>query len=449
MFTTFDMYKLVYMIELLTVFFIYARKFSRRKKFGWRVAAVCAINFLAAFFFPVPVYNSLYTSFTFLALFCLLLVTAIFCFEEKFINVLYCGLAAYTTRHMAFQIYGLATSAFNALFSQFTNDTATALYGNESFASFMSRMGFIGIILYVAVMVMACTFTFKFFGTRIWKKSNLTIKNSSLLILSGAAILIDVILYSILIYSLDSTTTASIIGYVYNVLCCLFIFYMMYNAIEIKSLNDELDMVKYLLKIQKENYEEQCKNIELINMRCHDIKHQIHEQLDDDAKKYLSGIEGLINIYDSQIKTGNNEMDIILMQKSLFCAKNDITFSCMVDGKKLSFMEGSDIYSLFGNIVDNAIESAIKFEDKDKRVIDLSVNCVGNILKVQSSNYYENEIEFDADGMPITTKKDKRYHGYGTKSMKAIVAKYGGHIEMTAKDGIFSVYIIMECAKLH
>ena len=447
MLTVFGVYKLLYMAELLSTFFIYARKIGRRKFFGWRVAAVCAVNMLAALFFPVPTYNAWYTSFVFTALFSFMLVTAIFCYKEKFINILYCGLAAYTTRHLAFQIYGFTTTGLELAFSQFSNDTASALYGSENFVDFIARDGFVWILFYVAVFVLVCSLLFRFFGSRIWRKTNLSVKNSGLLLLSGAAVLIDVVLYSILIYSAEGVTVASVLVYFYNILCCLFIFYMMSNAVEIKSLADELDMVKYLLKIQKENYEEQSKNIELINMRCHDIKHQIHEQLNGSAQKYLKGIENLINIYDSKIQTGNNEMDILLMQKSLYCAKNDITLTCMVDGEKLSFMEGSDIYSLFGNIIENAVESAMKIKDKSHRVIDLSVNCAGNILKIRSSNYYEGEIKFDADGFPMTTKKDGKYHGYGTKSMRAIVEKYGGNLEIAAKDGIFSVSIIMECVK--
>lgn len=447
MFTTFDVYKLIFMAELLIAFFVYTHKLEKREKFGWRVAAVCGVDLLVALFSPVPVQNAWYTSFVFVVLFALLMATAIFCFKEKFINILYCGLAAYTTRHLAFQLYGFALTGFEFIFSIFSSETISMMYGNEMFVSFFAREGFIWFIFYVAIYVLVCCLLFCFFGRHIWRKRDLSIKNSLLLILSGIAILVDVLLHSFLLYSFEEVTLATVLVYIYNILCCLFIFYMMSNAIDMKSLDEELNMVKYLLKIQKENYEELSKNIELINIRCHDIKHQIHERLDADTEIDLKEIEDLINIYDSKIQTGNNELDIILMQKSLFCAKHKIVFSCMADGEKLSFMESADIYSLFGNIIDNAIESASKFENKDQRVIDLSVSCKGNILKVQASNYYGDNIRFDEDGLPLTTKVDKSYHGYGLKSIRMIVEKYGGDLEITAEDGIFSVCIIMECSK--
>ena len=444
MLKTFDVYKTMFMAELLIAFFVFTMKLKRRSYFPLRVAAVCVVDLVAALFFPANVFNTWYNSFVFIALFSIAMATSIFCFEEKFINVLYCGLAAYTMRHLAFQIYGFATSGLELVFSELPADPVSALYGSESFTTFFTRNGVYWLLFYAAIYVIVYLLTFKFFGARIWRKSTLSVTNSLLLLLSGVALLTDVVLYSILLYSLEKISVALVLVYIYNILCCLFVLYMMSNAIEMKNLSDELDMVRYLLKIQKENYEEQSKNIELINIRCHDIKHQIHEKLDADAGKYLKDVEDLINIYDSKIKTGNAEVDIILMQKTLFCAKNDIVFSCMVDGEKLSFMDGSDIYSLFGNIIDNAIESAIKFKDKGRRVVDLAATCSGNILKIQSSNYYDGEISFDANGLPLTDKQDKRFHGFGVKSMRAIVEKYGGSINFSAQDGIFTVCIIME-----
>ena len=46
------------------------------------------------------------------------------------------------------------------------------------------------------------------------------------------------------------------------------------------------------------------------------------------------------------------------------------------------------------------------------------------------------------NGVPQTSKDDIRYHGFGTRSMKYIVEKYGGNIVFSEKDGVFGVYII-------
>lgn len=45
--------------------------------------------------------------------------------------------------------------------------------------------------------------------------------------------------------------------------------------------------------------------------------------------------------------------------------------------------------------------------------------------------------------MPKTTKQDKRFHGYGMKSIRKIVEKYNGSVTVNAKDGWFELRILM------
>lgn len=57
----------------------------------------------------------------------------------------------------------------------------------------------------------------------------------------------------------------------------------------------------------------------------------------------------------------------------MICQNKEIQFTYMADGEKLRFMDAKDIHSLFGNLLDNAIEAMEKIEDKDKRVMELQV----------------------------------------------------------------------------
>ena len=444
-FTTLGLYKILYMAELLLTFFLYARKLRRRDRFALRVAGVSAAGLVVAAFFPVPVFSWWYTSFVFTALFALLLGGAMLCFKEKFISIVYCGLAAYTTRHAAFQVFGFLRTGFDMLISQANDTLIYSLYGGADVKEFFSDINFVWAMLYVGVYLLVYSLIFMFFGKRIWRNPDLKIKNSSLLLLSGIIMFVNVLLHSILVYESDTVSVYILLIYVYNIMCCAFIFYMMSTIVDMKQLKQELVLLRHLGEMEKQQYEEHSRNMELINMRCHDIKHQIHSHMFEKSDDYLRELDELINVYNTSVKTGNRELDIILTQKSLFCAKNDISFDCVADGSGLSFMDRTDIYSLFGNIMDNAIESVIKSENVDRRVIDFSVRSEKNIVAVRVSNYYEGEIRFDSHGLPVTTKTDKELHGYGMKSISSIVEKYGGDLDITAKDGIFSVGIILIC----
>ena len=59
----------------------------------------------------------------------------------------------------------------------------------------------------------------------------------------------------------------------------------------------------------------------------------------------------------------NEALDLVLTEKSILCTEYRIKLSTMVDGSMLNFMKTTDVYALFGNLMDNAIESVIKEED--------------------------------------------------------------------------------------
>ena len=63
------------------------------------------------------------------------------------------------------------------------------------------------------------------------------------------------------------------------------------------------------------------------------------------------------------------------------------------------------------------------------------------MVTVQEDNYFEGELEF-RDGLPRTTKSDKKYHGFGTRSMRMIVDKYDGAFAVNADNGVYHLNII-------
>ena len=180
----------------------------------------------------------------------------------------------------------------------------------------------------------------------------------------------------------------------------------------------------------------------MINIKCHDMKHQIHQLRHSGSitNEALKEVENSIDIYDSIVKTGCDALDVILAEKSPFCQKNSISINCIVDGEKLSFIRETDIYSLFGNLLDNAIRSVMELE-KEKRVISLTVKSRGQLLSVNSHNLYTGELHFE-NGIPKTTNSNKDIHGFGIKSMMMTVQKYGGNLSLQANDGTFNVNIL-------
>ena len=104
----------------------------------------------------------------------------------------------------------------------------------------------------------------------------------------------------------------------------------------------------------------------LINHKCHDLKHQISAMRaitsPEEREKYLREVEDSVQIYDAIVQTGNEVLDTVLTEKSLFCAANNIKINCIVDGRQMDIFEPVDLYTIFGNALDNAIESVRQLE---------------------------------------------------------------------------------------
>ena len=96
----------------------------------------------------------------------------------------------------------------------------------------------------------------------------------------------------------------------------------------------------------KVRYQDNKKNVDLINLKCHDLKHQIREHTakGNITKDTINELEEIINIYDSNVRTGNEALDLILTEKSLLCQKANIKLSCLADCSNLSFIADSDLY---------------------------------------------------------------------------------------------------------
>ena len=208
----------------------------------------------------------------------------------------------------------------------------------------------------------------------------------------------------------------------------------------------EVDTLQNILEMQYKNYQLSQESIEIVNQKYHDLKHQITllkaEANSEKSTQYLEQMEKEIKSYEAQNKTGNKVLDAVLTSKSLYCQNKGIVFTCVADGTLLNFMAEMDISALFGNILDNAIEGAEKIPEKEKRLIHLSVAEQKSFLRIRVENYCEEKIVFK-NGIPQTTKKDKRFHGFGMKSIQSTVKKYGGSVTAGVRDNWFELRILI------
>ncbi len=234
----------------------------------------------------------------------------------------------------------------------------------------------------------------------------------------------------------------------YNLACCVLLLSLILNMFYSGRYRLQIETLEQLDKKQQEQYLMSKDTVDIINTKCHDLKKMLASSLADGkimTKEEMEKLQEKISIYDSLVQTGNKALDLVLSEKSLYCEKNGIQLSVMATFSRLDFMSKVDIYSLFANILDNAIEAVMKLE-KSKRIITLSVKEVGEMLIVHEDNNFDGEIRM-ADGKIETRKQDKSAHGYGLLSIRRVSEKYGGSMKAGRQENVFYVNVLIPIKK--
>ena len=430
--TSLSVYKLQFMAALLIAQGLFLLRLPVRSRFPLRAAAAAAGCFLAALAFPILSYDALYISVMFLAFFALTIPAARFCFGAGWRGCVFCTVAGYSVQHLASVCYDMTLTI--AGFSG----------SNQVYSNAPARFDPIPAAIFLEVYALVYWALYQLFARRMKKGEDMDIQRPSLLVLVALTVLVEIVLNAVVIYhkyeNLDLVyyLAASLA----NVVCSLSVLVVLFSLLFQKSLEAELEVVYQMWRQEQKQYEISKQTIDLINVKCHDMKHQIRaisRQTSIDPAA-LEEMESVISIYGTIVKTGNQALDIILAEKNLYCQKNGVTISCIADGAKLDFMTDSDIYSLFGNLLDNAIRSVTALEP-DKRVISFSVRAERAFLSINSHNYYGGEVRMER-GLPVSNQAETGYHGFGVKSMALIVEKYGGTISFHAKSQVFNVNIL-------
>lgn len=440
MVTSIFLYKIVFAVELTVAEFLFTFRLKKRKLFALRFAGCVAALLCIAAFFPVPVSNAWYTSFTFLVIFALTVPMLMFCYAERWVNILFCAIASYTLQHFS---YELATVLLSLI--TLGNSSIFGIYSNTQIDIFaFDKVSMFFMLIYLLCYVGSYWAFFSVYGKRISSGSDMRIKSVSLMFLIGAGLLTDILVNSFVVYG-DREFASVVVTGVSNMLCCLLLLYALFGLVYSESLQSKMNVIDRLYREEKEQYALLKENMDLINMKCHDMRHQIREigrsnRVSDDT---ISEMEKTIHMYDSVVKTGNETLDVILTEKSLRCHRNGIVLTCIADGASLDFMSEIELFGLLGNALDNAIEATLGVTDESKRVIGFKIHTTNELVTINVQNSYSGSVEFGADGLPLTTKADKAYHGFGIKSMKYIVEKYGGDLFVEADGDIFKLNILL------
>lgn len=417
---------IVFVGELLLATSVYVFKLRRRNHFWlWLVLCLsCFIGFAYSWSL-IPYINSV-TSIIFSILFFFiaffgLIGSLMACFKVNIQAAMFLGTAGYAMQHFTYKLIQIVIGSIEKGIPSFV-DNNYGIYG-----------------IYASFVIISLPIFYNMFGKKIHNNETLIIEDSRLLIISIILIICTVILN--LIYESFvkvSNLTLFIVGCLFDMVCCFLTLFIEFEMLKSKEISEAYIQMKTIWESEKKQLEISKENMDYMKILAHDLKHELNESTLLISKDKVDELNRRIAAFGNSIKTGNDILDLVIAERTLIVQKENINLSIIADGSVLSNMKQSDCYSLFMNIMDNAID-AVKELPKDQREISLAVRESMGMILIHEVNPFKGTLNFK-DGLPQTTKGDSMYHGLGTKSIKGIVDSYSGDCEISIKDN--NIYVL-------
>ena len=421
-----DIYTSINFFIAITIFMvILAEKKERRNRFGLRLAcgllAGSVIAWLCSFSWRLDNPNALLFISSFFLCFFIACIVLAFCYRMTRNEVVFYGICGYAIQHLAYSV--------NAILAALLSLCSVHLAGLP-FAAMAVEILFDAVLFYLIYRILGKSLQDLALGSR---EQSLALP---LVIMLTAAVVLNAMSYPY------QEARPRLIFSTYAAFVCITTLYAMFKVFRISALALEKNTIYVLNRQQKEQYELQKKNMEYINIKCHDLRKQLdYLRGGEIAEEKLQEIKQQTRLYDSIAKTDNETLDIILTERSLYCEREGIRFTYIVDGKQLAGFDAVDICAIFCNLIDNAIEAVMKLE-REERFISLKVSMVGNMLYIAIYNP-SSELPRVIDEDIITSKGDKLNHGFGLKSVRMTVNNHGGEMKVYTEENTFHVTILI------
>lgn len=426
---------LTFVFELVPAVLLTSWKLEKRKWWGLRFLAVACLAAIVDISMRQmwkgnTLHDSLIHALAAYILVIVLILAAVWCScRISFKDAIYAGFCGYAMQHFASSLYILCR---------------WGIRGRVELPYWIEEETYL-VFLMVYVCVYSVSYRILFRNLAEEGHYNVSFRQSAEIILF---VLPVALILSLIEKLLGTDPVGFLICQVFAMLCCFFILWIQFWQRKSIKLQLEMAVQNRLMEERRRQFELSITNIDVINQKCHDLKYQMealkNTESDRQRKASISEIEHAIEFYDMSMLTGNEVLDTVIMEKSMLCKKWQIQLTCLADGERLGFMNPMDLYVIFGNAIDNAIEAVRMIQETEKRVISLSVFAKGDMTILQIENYYEQEPEFRnrSDNLPSTIKPDREYHGFGLKSIRSTAEKYGGTMSLHIEDKVFILSIV-------
>ncbi len=212
---------------------------------------------------------------------------------------------------------------------------------------------------------------------------------------------------------------------------------VLYQSLLQKQEQEKRNLV---LKKQMQDIRKHIDSVEQVYEEIRGIRHDIGNHVAvmeslmeqnryNDAKEYLEPLKKEMGTFEFPAKTGNPVTDIILFERAKEARDKGVAFTSEFYYPQKEKPDIMDVSVVLNNALGNALEAA-----KEGGYVRIFSALRKNIWLVQVENSFGGKLELGKNGLPETTKEDKKTHGFGLKNIKAVAEKYYGTVSIEQKD---------------
>lgn len=213
------------------------------------------------------------------------------------------------------------------------------------------------------------------------------------------------------------------------VLADFYLLYFVKMADERNYYENQVKVLEQQANMQYEYYLEQTKKYDKTVQILHDVTKHIKAIEDlyiagqaQTAGEYMNEIGGLLKPLIPTPYTENPILNILLTDKEMIMKDKGISVEIIIDNVSLDFIEPIDVTTIFGNLLDNAIEAAEKAESDKNIHIKIGSRRRMIVIRIENSC---SDVRWK-NNMPISTKGKNR--GIGLLNVKGSIEKYDGNL---------------------
>lgn len=227
-----------------------------------------------------------------------------------------------------------------------------------------------------------------------------------------------------------------------------FLLFVVLEYIQVRILKrEENKTIIYQNKLLKQQMDE----IETIYMTMRGWRHDYHNHLQslkgylkleqiEQIKNYLDELEADLNSIDTLYHSGNLQIDAILNSKLAIAENDNIPITCDAEVPPALTVNEIDLCVIIGNLLDNAIESCRKIENKDNRFIRVYIGVLKQQLYISITNATNESVKQRTDAYFSSKRGD---HGHGLRRVDNVVKKYDGYVNRQNEPGVFATEIML------